>query len=1360
MKKLKIALTLLLVLCCSLGLYACKDDNSDTPGGPTGGTKNISEVQLSGQKTSFKEGEAFSTGDLKVTVYYQGDDNAYELTADDYEIDSTAYNKDLAGQYIIYVIPKNQPAELWDGKPESKDNRVKKSYYASVDHSWTESTDGKYQFECACGAKRNSFTGLEDKITTVGWGTPATLEKGPEGKTYPDVQAPIAGENHVSYGSLVAGQSLTLTLQITGLTRNDTPGLASAWDSPLMGIRNGADGVLPREDGWVIGQAAGYQVPAECNIPIGGGAAAAGVATKDDALWLVKTDGSSWNAGPSFPNDPTDPTAWSTVVVEYIYQADGVMLMRHTLNKFDGTTSVYTISVNLPRAAYEVCAYGEFCNYTVTAVEFVAGLAIENYEVTSQPTNLVQPAGKLFDTTGLKTKATFSDKSTLEDNFNAYAYRNIKPAATEANPDPDPVKTRVNLATEPLTADMYEFFVEFNGMQAPLSSEIKIVPTVITGANATEIKIGQTAFEAPEAVYDYAVTADKNYIRLIVTAGSAVKATTAQADALGEGYTHFVAFKLLTNLAADAFDKVEVGTENGTKATVTKAGEYVMFVDEDKVEHKAATIDVVVGLKSGFQPFDITLKNGETEVGKVQIDLSGLSALPTAVAEITGSNFTIDAGGTYTVKYSGLTDVENLTLATGNARATVADVKAAVKSTYTEGVTPDRDHFYRASNTLFIVGITSDANSVTVTYWFAAPDLANLIASQVSTTVSIRNGETVLASANLIYNFTASEDAANIGTTSDPVYVTVSDNKLIVYAFVSATDLKDGLSFSAFLNIEHAYVEGQEYKMDYNVGVTIKGGVAAWLDENVLTLGDSSAKLIALGTVNDTTDYDKGAILVASLHLPNIGVRESDNAAQFRFTGNEDTVNGQNEYTIFTVTGNAITSEKKTVSGTRETIQNGSCVTDGVQAYKDGTFFYGAKIVPASGSHTWAPKAGVENTDECTVCHYTREKVVVSDTEFQYVILSTPTSYPDTGEVDWWAGSHGRVNNLSGDFALEYTYTHADGTGDYTNARLQIFSADVVVFDNATTPNITIDLSNASDVAVNTALTVDNAAAVVTKEFTIDGQPSTEYLTHGGSHGESNGDVVARITRVGNVLTVTSTWTSVTGKVYFCKEVISNVVAAPLSVHINGWTNAVINLTSKKGNVIDCGTKTIAEADFQKWGNPVPQYFTVNDGMKTTLRIEWNNTASSQDYAGAVVNLIKVNGKNYFLRPDAEGADSTGEFAWRPAAVTFDEGKSWGLGNEDGYPLPEGVTKGQINATKQDGAMEIEIKLEKKVISVTFRFFDKSDLNTPLASWTCYLKDGVNETSYQMELAIDDGLDNGSENAMTTKSITVTTDVL
>ena len=153
MKKLKIALSLLFALTFSLFLVAC------------GGGKEVTEIQLEGQKTSFVEGEAFSTGDLTVTVYYRGSDEPVVLEADQYEVDSSAYNPNQAGEYSIVITPEQEPAE--GAQP------VTMTYLVTVEHNWQDNGDGT--FSCDCGASRTSLSGLTDTVTTVAWGNQATL---------------------------------------------------------------------------------------------------------------------------------------------------------------------------------------------------------------------------------------------------------------------------------------------------------------------------------------------------------------------------------------------------------------------------------------------------------------------------------------------------------------------------------------------------------------------------------------------------------------------------------------------------------------------------------------------------------------------------------------------------------------------------------------------------------------------------------------------------------------------------------------------------------------------------------------------------------------------------------------------------------------------------------------------------------------------------------------------------------------------------------------------------------------------------------------------------------------------------------
>ena len=385
MKKLKIALSLLFAMAFSLFLVAC------------GGKEDIVSVEIGeGTKKEFVEGEAFSTEGLTVIVKYRGSSEEVVLEEGQYDVDSSQYNADKAGTYTIVVTPKQDVEE--GAEP------VTQSYDVTVNHNWTASTEEVGTEVCDCGAKRTNLTGLNDKIVVGAWENPAAIEISENSPA----EAPSNGESQVTYGVLVAGQSMTLTLQI------DAADASSTWFTPLMGFRNGADGVLPREDLWVIVDAgkSGYTTPG-----MTAGTAATGSATTESPLWQVYYRGEQINASDMQPSGDQK----ATVVVQYDYTSDSIMYIRHTLTPAGGgATKELVYSVLVPNASYEICAYGEKCEYTVTAVETVMNTYMTGFEgkITA---NQIQAEGKMFDTSGIESTATMSDGNKVEDLFNAYA---------------------------------------------------------------------------------------------------------------------------------------------------------------------------------------------------------------------------------------------------------------------------------------------------------------------------------------------------------------------------------------------------------------------------------------------------------------------------------------------------------------------------------------------------------------------------------------------------------------------------------------------------------------------------------------------------------------------------------------------------------------------------------------------------------------------------------------------------------------------------------------------------------------------------------------------------------------------------
>ena len=1092
MKKLKIALSLLFALTFSLFLVAC------------GGGKEVTEIQLEGQKTSFVEGEAFSTGDLTVTVYYRGSDEPVVLEADQYEVDSSAYNPNQAGEYSIVITPEQEPAE--GAQP------VTMTYLVTVEHNWQDNGDGT--FSCDCGASRTSLSGLTDTVTTVAWGNQATLTEKSENSP---ATAPRAGENHVSYGVLVAGQSMELTLKIVEVDTGAT------WNTPLMGVRNGSVGILPREDNYVIGTVAGFTTP-------DGGtkdAAVAGVgtATAETGEWVVYSSGSTWTAA---------DLVGGTDVIFYNYGMDGIMTIRHTLTKADNSTMTLTYTFAVPDASYEIVAYGEKVTYQVTAIESVQNRYVTSFTA-ELPTATEQAEGKMFDTTGIQATAEMSAGDPVLNSYNAYAYVDV------ANKDGTTTQTRVNLASEPLTAEMYAFNLEFAGKTYFFTSDntidgedlITVVPSEFTTAAGAAVVANGYTFDAPDATFDYAVNAAGDGID-VVGAGKAAVLTADQKTALDTEASNFVSLKL-GNLSAD-FDAVEISEGYASLAN--------------------GVISVVLPVTDSTTTVTLTLKKGDATVQTVSIDVSDVEKAPEVSVYVAGSDFTLDAGGTYTVVYTGIpASADDYTLVTGGMRSTVADVKAAITA----------DGKYTAlANQLYINSVEEGEEGLTVVYEIAKPNLANLSATNANRLVGIRNadGET-LAEVTLHYNMVfsdAPEQGGNVAKVSDDVYVYVARDKMFVMKAFSAEEVEGkleyaDLSFDVKLNIQNAV--GESYDLSTSASDT---GVKADVVNNVTGASTTAGKLVAIGNVGDSSDYDYGALLVLELSVTTLGLRTEDVAQTYYFTANENSEELQDTYTVFTVEGDKITSEEVAPSGEPVETQVWSCVNDGITAYEYGEtgFYFAGVIKPATGVHEWAATE-TENLEVCSICGYTREYVETASGH-SYITLGLAKAYEDIPNCVWWEDVTG-VNLVNGNFAVEYTYKHADGTGDYTNARLQLISG---------TYTSTIDLAATGDVVVDAnMLSSGDSAVVSTQELTKDGQvvDKSGWLAHGTAAGEFNGDVTATITRAGSVLEIVTEWTAPSGSAYVNHIVVDNFTLAEVTIQIGGYVTAVQGLSAKIGTI-------------------------------------------------------------------------------------------------------------------------------------------------------------------------------------------------
>ncbi len=97
--------TLLAALCFACVFAACR--NTPKPSeGETQHPSAVKEITLSGMKTEYAYGEAFTAQGLVVTVVRENGDS-YRAKKSEYEVDSSAYDAETSGEYEITVTLKN-----------------------------------------------------------------------------------------------------------------------------------------------------------------------------------------------------------------------------------------------------------------------------------------------------------------------------------------------------------------------------------------------------------------------------------------------------------------------------------------------------------------------------------------------------------------------------------------------------------------------------------------------------------------------------------------------------------------------------------------------------------------------------------------------------------------------------------------------------------------------------------------------------------------------------------------------------------------------------------------------------------------------------------------------------------------------------------------------------------------------------------------------------------------------------------------------------------------------------------------------------------------------------------------------------
>ncbi len=906
MKKLRMAFIVLFALCCSLFLFACAKGN----------TSGVRSVAVSGAKTSFLEGEDFSAEGLVVEVTYK-DREVKTLTAEEYEIDSSAYQKDVAGTYTIVVTPTGQ-------LNENVTVAVTGSYQVTVEHAF-EDKDGQ-EICSVCGAQREIYE-LNDTIVTTAWDEKATLTSA-EGTTSPATIA--TGEDYVSYGQLSIGQSATLVGEITKI---DT---GAAWNTPLLGIRSGAQGYITREDNWIIGTSPNGTFKWD----FADGGAQSGSASATTADWQVyNVDGTTWTATALEPAEG----ATTPFTVVFNYREDGIMEIRH---QAIGKEIVYEAKV--PASTYDLVVYGEKVSMHFTQLTVIRNLVMQEFKVTSQPSKTAYAEHNMFDLTGLAAEATYNRN--IKTPISTYS---ILADITAKGKDGEDVTTSYDLRTTPLSAEMKNFRVEFGGVSVPLNG-ITVTESLFDKANGDyDFAYNGATFFGDDATYSYDVD-DQKAITISV-AGKANELTAEQKTALGTTKNYYIAFKL------------ENAKDTAIASAECSLSDAVCVVD-------GKDINIILPVDDSAANFTVTAKNaaGEEIVEPVKIDVSKLE-IP-AVSSVQSGEAFIDAGGTFTITYTGAIPAEDTArIRIGNNGFSIADIKEAIEG-----------ENYKKSGLVSITGIDYGTDEVVVTLKMAAPDLTSASTSFIGDySIELADSSNVYAEETIRMSFKMKDAAANgyINVPGTEAYIKVDGKQFVVVSLNTTSDLQTSkIKTDLFVNFQSDTAEATEVAFGAKLQNT-RYVTASSVYNALMNATTTRYSIITLGTFDDATNRDRGVLTAVKADLSVLGIRATNETATqtFAFEIVSGTVNGtavtapdEGKSVIYVVgADDKITATTVTNADCeQETLQTLSCVTDEVKAYKyeiasGNEFYFGRTVKEATGVHTWV--AG-EKGDTCSAC--------------------------------------------------------------------------------------------------------------------------------------------------------------------------------------------------------------------------------------------------------------------------------------------------------------------------------------------------------------------------------------------------------
>lgn len=1030
MKKLKFGLILAFSMTLALGLTACSNADEYT----------IERIRYSGDasitltdaETSEEESalEAFNekVAETRLRVYADGSLMRNIISGADCEYDTSSVVWGEVGSYSVTVTPK-----------ENNANALTTTLTVTIEHQFGDP-------DPATGVARCTHCGKVESNTT--FATPVTVNYGafhggytsdstqdPDGlvKPFGTVAGSTGGNAEVgtySVGKLRKG----MTLSVTGTAQSVGTG-DDSWYYPILGIAmrefdpatvgspystgeyaSGAS-VLVRNDGWVLlngigdpnrllaGFAGGSGETYNYSSVTGGSTAPANyqagtvptsTAAEDWPAWYVYSSGTQL-----YKEDYAEA---QDVTFTWQFREDNVIVVTNR-NDTTGTSLVSYIRVpdSMGDYTFDTVLHGEFVNMTFASISAVQSDLLSS--VTAQLTTDAKRTyveGETLNLDELSVRIAFESAPAAYEfttDYTLQAYIGSATTAEAAQADIAPESWTEVTADTPLSS-VWQFFrvrssvgglSRYSYLNVGYSNFLsEIAPNSVEDVASSRITLNGFAYQNQienmlaygELVYGAGTSAENG--TTVAVAPTGVPDAIPSGANPGEGYTHFMAFRLF------AKDGAKFGTPSANQANVT-----VRRADD------GSFVDVLVFLNA-----EIVAQNNIVITGMqttpVRVDLTGVT-IPSVSSAITGGVETVpvNVGGDVTVEYM----IPGLTVDAFNANRNavilaVGSATASMGMSGTNGFNWTGNSFANTSGVALgnsmvtmsgSVADQDDGMKLTVTYH--VPALPNL-SEQHPGYAALRmtyNGVTVT---DTVYYGAPVERKGASGFILDIDGVRVWVNAVgatVYYAVVGSGDnvvdsSVDVPSFVINTNAGANTPAAMYAYLNVDTGIGMAEGEVSYLDAASENNAAFTGSLRVLGTANDAKDYDRGWLVTGAVNAGSYGVTlGTGNGAQTVYYF-EVVANGVSHLYKVTYTAQNITfDENNQLSGIEpakteveecepsasvatEVVANG-CESTGISAKvisSDNTSFW--YEISRLTAHDWTPVSGNHYLFTCSEC--------------------------------------------------------------------------------------------------------------------------------------------------------------------------------------------------------------------------------------------------------------------------------------------------------------------------------------------------------------------------------------------------------